>query len=324
MAAHLPVQHYFEHASQLVFGCMGLGGDWTSSNYESTHVKHAEIAVNAALESGITVFDHADIYTRSKAESVFGEVLKHTPSLRDNMVIQSKCGIRFEDEHGPGRYDFSYDWIVNSTEGSLSRLGIECLDILILHRPDPLMEIDEVVKAFDRLIADGKVKHFGVSNMHAHQVNYIQSAIGQPIIAHQLEMSLLHTHWLDESVTAGMPSGANTHFSPGVIEQSQTHGIQLQAWGSLAQGKLSGRNLDGESENVVKTAQKVKAYAQQFGVSEEAIVLSWLCRHPSRIQPVIGTTNPSRIRACSEFEKVKLSREQWYDLYVTARGERLP
>lgn len=324
MKPTLPIHRFLPNASQLVFGCMGLGGDWSNTDFDDSHVKQAESAIACALENGITMFDHADIYTNGKAEAVFGRLLKAKPSLRDDMILQSKCGIRFDDEHGPGRYDFSYDWIVQSVEGSLARLHTETLDILILHRPDPLMEIDEVARAFDHLQSTGKVKHFGVSNMHAHQVSYLQSAINAPFITHQLEMSLLNTGWLDESVTAGMASGANEHFSPGIIEHSQQHGIQLQSWGALAQGKLSGRPLTEESERVQQTANKVAHYAHVFDTTAEAIVLSWLTRHPANIQPVIGTTNTNRISACAEYANVQLTREQWYDLYVTSRGIRLP
>lgn len=320
----LPLQHYFSNTSALGLGCMGFGGDWSTEPYKQEHVAEMHTALDAALESGINFIDHADIYTMGKAESVFGEVLKQRPELRENLVIQSKCGIKFDDDLAPGRYDFSKGWITQSVEGILSRLNIEQLDILLLHRPDPLMELDEVAEVFSQLQEQGKVKQFGVSNMHAHQMAYLQSGLQQPLVANQMEMSLRNLDWLNESVTAGMSSGNQSHFSPGVLEYCRSNNVQMQAWGCLAQGMYSGRNLDGQPEHVIATANLVAILAEEFNVPREAIVLGWLMRHPANIQPIIGTTNSNRIRACAKATEVRLSREQWYQLYVTSRGERLP
>ncbi|BDX06421.1 aldo/keto reductase [Planctobacterium marinum] len=303
---------------------MGFGGDWNDEPYGAEHVSEMHGALDAALEAGINFIDHADIYTLGKAESVFGEVIKQRPELREQLIIQSKCGIKFDDDMGPGRYDFSKTWISQSVEGILSRLNIEQLDILLLHRPDPLMDLDEVAEVFAQLAKQGKVKHFGVSNMHVHQIAYLQSGLGHPLVANQLEMSLRNLDWLNESVTAGMSSGTQNHFSPGIIEYCRSNNVQIQAWGCLAQGLFSGRNLDGQPDNVIATASLVAALAEQYNVPREAIVLAWLMRHPAKIQPIIGTTNGDRIKACGRATEVSLTREQWYQLYVTSRGERLP
>lgn len=320
----IPLNQYYPGASTIGLGCMGFGGDWSNAPFSNEHVAQVNAAIDASLEAGITFFDHADIYTMGKAEAVFGEVLKARPELREQMVLQSKCGIKFDDEAGPGRYDFSADWILHSVDGILQRLNIEQLDILMLHRPDPLMEPEEVADAFQRLHASGKVKHFGVSNMHAYQVAFLQSAIEQPLVAHQLELSLKNLDWLNESVTAGMNSGAGNHFSPSVMEYSRANHIQIQSWGCLAQGLYTGRDLNGQPQNVVDTANLVAKLAAEYQVAKEAIVLGWLMRHPANIQPIIGTTNPERIKACTQAEGLQLSREHWYQLYVTSRGERLP
>lgn len=193
-----PLAHWGLNTSRLVFGCMGLGGDWTNGPITKEHVHQAEQVTEAALEAGISMFDHADIYRSGKAELVFGQMLKARPSLRDNMIIQSKCGIRFADGDVPGRYDFSKDYILNSVEGILKRLGIETLDILLLHRPDPLMEPDEVAEVIETLYTSGKVKRFGVSNMSAGQIRFLQQASSQPFIVNQLEISLAHLHFLDQ------------------------------------------------------------------------------------------------------------------------------
>ena len=322
--SNIPLSEFYPYISKIGLGCMGFGGDWSPALYEADHIQQMHDAIDASLDAGINFFDHADIYTLGKAEQVFGEVLKSRPELKQQMIIQSKCGIQFDDEKGPGRYNFSSEWILSSVDGILSRLNIEQLDILLLHRPDPLMETDEVAGAFQTLKDSGKVQHFGVSNMHVHQVEFLQSCLDNPLVAHQLELSLKNLDWLNESVTAGMSVGSGIHFSPGVIEHSRKNNVQIQAWGCLAQGLFTGRDLSQQPENVINTADLVTNLAAEYQVSKEAIVLAWLMRHPANIQPIIGTTNPERIKACAQAETVKLTREHWYQLYVSSRGERLP
>ena len=231
------LSHYFPNASRLVYGCMGLGGDWDSSPVTREHYTQARDVIETALENNITVFDHADIYTLTKAEQVFGQVLKDAPSLKDKMILQSKCAIRFEDEAGPKRYDFSAKWITESVDGILSRLGIEQLDILLLHRPDPLIELSEVAQTIHDLQASGKIKHLGVSNMHGHQIAFLQSALDTPIVANQLEMSLAFRDWVEDGITTNSAHNRNMGYAPGTIEHCMLNKVQLQAWGSLAQGR---------------------------------------------------------------------------------------
>ena len=177
--ATLPITQYFPNASSIAYGCMGLGGGWDNNTISQADEIQAQAVIETALANGINYFDHADIYTHGKAEQVFGKALKDIQTLREKMIIQSKCGIRFDDEHGPGRYDFSADWITSSVDDILSRLGIEQLDVLQLHRPDPLMELDEVATTLQNLQANGKVKHFGVSNMNHHQIAYLQPSCNE-------------------------------------------------------------------------------------------------------------------------------------------------
>jgi len=316
------LSHYFPNASKLVYGCMGLGGDWDSSPVTREHYTQARDVIETALENNITVFDHADIYTLTKAEQVFGQVLKDAPSLKEKMILQSKCAIRFEDEAGPKRYDFSAKWITESVDGILSRLGIEQLDILLLHRPDPLIELSEVAQTIHDLQASGKIKHLGVSNMHGHQIAFLQSALDTPIVANQLEMSLAFRDWVEDGITTNSVHNRNMGYAPGTIEHCMLNKVQLQAWGSLAQGRYTGGNAEFEED--VATAALVTKLAAEYGVSPEAIVLGWLMRHPAGIQPVIGTTNPQRIRQCTEATNVTLSREHWYALLESARGSDVP
>lgn len=318
------LEEFLPNASSLVYGCMGLGGEWQESNIADSHYKQANEVIEVALEAGINVFDHADIYRRGKAEKVFGRVLKERPSLRDKMFIQSKCGIRFQDDIGPKRYDFSKQWLVQSVEGSLARLGIEQLDILLLHRPDPLMEPGEVAEAFEVLREQGKVKFFGVSNMHIHQIAYLQSYLDAPLIANQIEISLQQLAWLDEGVMAGNPKGSDLNFTSGTLEHCRKNGIQLQAWGSLCQGLFSGRDITNEPEHIQTTASMVAPLADKYNVSLEALILAWLMKHPANIQPIIGTTKIDRIKACAQSSSINISREDWYSLYVSARGDELP
>ena len=319
-----PLNIFLPEASRIAAGCMGLGGTWDDTPIDQGNIRLAHELVDNALECGINFFDHADIYTRGKAEQVFGKVLAERPDLRRNITIQSKCGIRFEENGAPQRYDFSKEWILSSVENSLSRLNTDYLDLLLLHRPDPLMEPEEVAEAFLQLQKAGKVKHFGVSNMNGHQIKFLQGYLEQPIIVNQLEMSLSHLDWVDEGVVFNHPDSAAISFTPGTVEYCRTHNIQLQAWGCLSKGLFSGQDISGESESVKATAHLVEQFANEMNVFREAIVLAWLMRHPAGIQPVIGTTNGDRIRACQQAESVELSREQWYQLFLSARGRPLP
>ncbi|MFA0439571.1 aldo/keto reductase [Vibrio sp. 10N.286.49.C2] len=304
--------------SSLIYGCMGLGGGWDNSTLSAAHVQQAHEVIDAALDANIRTFDHADIYTLGKAEQVFGQVLSQRPELKDLITLQSKCAIRFADQHGPNRYDFSKKWIIDAVDNILTRLGIEQLDTLLLHRPDPLMVPDEVADAVEYLQSSGKIAHLGVSNMNVHQIRFLQSALNTPIVCSQLEMSLTQLNWLEESITPFASSALGT------LEYCQMKQISLQAWGSLSQGLFSGRDVSQQPDNIRNTANVVASLAQRHEASKEAIVLAWLMRHPANIQPVIGTTNPQRILACGHASDIKLSREEWYLLYESARGHAVP
>lgn len=321
----IPLQQHGIPASQLVLGCMRMGGDWDkNSPITEAHYKEGQAAVEAALDIGINMFDHADIYTVGKAERVFGRVLSNQPGLREKIILQSKCGIRFEDEHGPHRFDFSEQHILNSVDGILSRLGTEYLDILLLHRPDALMDPEEVASAFHKLKAAGKVRHFGVSNMGQGQIKLLQHYCEEPFVANQLEMSLHKLGFLEVGTHINQEEAKQNVFPEGTLEFCRLENIQLQSWGPLAQGIYSGRSLRDQPESVVKTAELVQQLAKEKDTTPEAIVLAWLMTHPAGIQPVIGTINTERIRACREAATLRLTREEWYSLYISSRGRKLP
>ncbi|MBU2971993.1 aldo/keto reductase [Pseudoalteromonas sp. C2R02] len=320
----LPIHQYLPHASELVYGCMGLGGSWNKDPLTQKDFMQAHQVIEHVLDSQINFFDHADIYQFGKAEQVFGKVLKENPSLRENMIIQSKCGIRFEDKSGPARYDLSGEWICESTNNILARLNTEYLDVLVLHRPDPLMDPEEIAQAFADLKASGKVKYFGLSNMHISQAAYLAQAIEQPLIVNQLELSLTNLNWLEEGVFAGNPDGSHVNFTSGTLEYARRNDMQIQSWGSLSQGLFSGKDISKEPIGIQRTAEYIKTLADVYNTSPESIVLAWLLRHPSAVQPVIGSTNIQRISACKQALAIKLTREQWYQIYILARGAKLP
>ncbi|WP_377109793.1 aldo/keto reductase family oxidoreductase [Pseudoalteromonas sp. R86517] len=321
---HTPLAKYLPHVSRLVFGCMGLGGGWNKDAITKAHLKQTHECIDAAIAGGINFFDHADIYTFGKAEQVFGQALAERPELREHMYIQSKCGIRFEDDKGPKRYDFSAKWIEESVEGSLKRLNTDYLDVLMLHRPDPLMEVEEIAQVFSCLQESGKVRNFAVSNMQQHQMNFLQHALDMPIVANQIEASLQKHQFVDEGVYAGNADGKDLNFTPGSVEYCRHFDIQIQSWGSLCQGLYTGGDLINASQADINTSILVNKLAALYDTTPEAIVLAWLLRHPALIQPIIGTTNVERIAASCGALNVTLSREHWYALYVSAKGHELP
>lgn len=319
-----PLTRAIPNNSPIVLGCMSLGQTSENNVISTGDIQKINEVIDAAIDAKITLFDHADIYNGGKAEQVFGEVLKTRPELRELISIQSKCGIRFEDALGPKRYDCSAEWIISSVESSLSRLNIEQLDILMLHRPDPLMEPDVIAQAFDLLRESGKVKNFGVSNMQQHQIKFLSSVLSKPLVVNQVELSLNHRAWIEEGVTSGNSGEPAINYGAGTIEYCQQNNIQLQAWGSLCQGLFTGRELLKPSLSVQNTTELVSQLAAEYRVNKEAILLSWLQRHPANIQPVIGTTNIERIKACADSQRIRLSREHWYALWCSARGHELP
>ncbi|MER5258741.1 MULTISPECIES: aldo/keto reductase [unclassified Streptomyces] len=305
--------------SRVLYGCMGLGGTWDTRPYAAEDIAGAEAAVDAALEAGITVFDHADIYRHGKSEAVFGEVLARAPGLRERIVLQTKCGIRLADGERPGLYDLRGPSIVQRVEESLTRLRTDVIDVLLLHRPDPLTGPQEIAKALASLHGQGLVRRFGVSNMSAAQIAHLQAHLDVPLVANQLEMSLERRDWVEGGVLVNTPAAAGSGFPHGTLEYCTTNGIQLQAWGALARGRYTG---GGDSP----TAQLVTALAARKRTTPETILLWWLQRHPAAITPVIGTSRPARILACRDAvtREPELTHEEWYDLWITARGNPLP
>jgi predicted oxidoreductase len=309
--------------SRLAYGCMQIGGSWSAEPMTDVEKTAALKVVRTAYEQGLNFFDHADIYTRGKSEAVFAEALRDMP--RDQIVIQSKCGIRFPGQpqpDDPQRFDFSYEHIINSVEGSLGRLGTDYLDILLLHRPDALVEPEEVARAFDELHQAGKVRYFGVSNHNVWQMALLQKHVAQPLVVNQLEINLLHSYLINDGIlvnqTANIYAGAT-----GILDYCRLHDIFVQAWSPVAGGRFFNPPA-GAPEHIQKTAELVASMAAAKQTSHEAIVLAWLLRHPAGIQPIIGTTKPERVIASCLADGISLSREEWYALFIAGRGEALP
>ena len=312
--------------SRLIYGCMGLGGTWDAPGYGPEQIDEAASAVEAALSLGIGRFDHADIYRQGKSEAVFGELLARDAGLRGRVQLQSKVGIRLGQAGGFGHYDLSGRAIVEGVAGTLRRLRTDYLDLLLLHRPDPLLDPAEVGGAVGRLFADGAIRAVGVSNMSASQMDALQDHLPVPLAADQLELSLHRHDFVDSTVLVNHSDGAATSFPHGTLEHCARRGIEVQAWSPLAGGRYSGRTTAEPTDADRATAALVAELAAAKETEPEAIVLGWLLRHPARIAPVIGSANPRRIAACAEAEAVgaSMTREEWFTLYQTARGKRVP
>ncbi len=306
--------------SRIAYGCMKLGGGWGDEPLTPATKQAAARVVITAYEQGITLFDHADIYTRGKSEEAFSTVWGTVP--RDKIVLQSKCGIRFGDASTPARFDFSYDHIVSSVEGSLRRLQTDYLDILLLHRPDPLVEPEEVARAFDDLHQQGKVRYFGVSNHTPGQIELLKACVDQPLVVNQVQLSLMHHYLISEGILANIV-GKPTALAAGTLDYCRLHGILIQAWGPVAGGRLFNPPTDA-APHTKAVATLIAKMAEAKGLNQQAIALAWLLRHPAGIQPIIGTTKPERVQASCQADEVELNRETWYALLEAARGERVP
>jgi predicted oxidoreductase len=324
---HIPIPRTDIEVSQIIYGCMQIGGSWDEQPLSTETRKQAVSIIRTALDEGINFFDHADIYCYGKSEQAFASIWESAPNLRGSIVLQSKCGIRFggdPDEGSPHRFDFSYEHILRSVEGILERLKTDYLDILLLHRPDPLVEPEEVAKAFDELHQSGKVRYFGVSNHTPSQISLLKRFLNQPLVANQVELNVIHSHLLDAGVVFNQDKPSYPVRGEGAFEYCREHDISVQAWSPLALGAVTGKIIDPADDRLASVARLVRALAEQKRVSPEAILIAWLLRIPGNIQPVIGTTNLERIRASCQGLSVTLSREEWYLLFTAGRGAPLP
>lgn len=292
--------------SELALGCMRL------CNLDT---KAAESLLRTAMDQGINFFDHADIYGKGGSESLFASALGMAPSLRGQIVIQTKCAIH------DGMYDFSKEHILKSVEGSLRRLQTDYIDILLLHRPDTLMEPEEVAEAFAALRQSGKVRYFGVSNQNAAQMALLQSALGEKLLVNQLQFGLAHTGIIDAGFNVNMKNEAGLLRDGGILEYCRLNGITIQAWSPLQYGFFDGVFLDSPAYPQLNSALEEIARAQN--TSKSAVAISWILRHPANIQPILGTTSREHLLEMCRASNITLSRAEWYGLYRAA-GNQLP
>lgn len=292
--------------TQIALGCMRLA---------KLSVDEAEKLILFALENGINLFDHADIYGNRKCEEIFGEVIKRNPQIRKQMIIQSKCGIC------KGYYDLSKDHIIKQVEESVRLLNCGYLDILLLHRPDALVDLDELNEAFDYLYDKGLVKAFGVSNMNTMQIELYNSKLNHKIEYNQVQFSIVHSHMISEGLFVNMSEIEACNRSGAMIEYSMIKNIKLQAWSPLMASWEDGCFIDHPKYQ--KLNDKLNELALKYNVSKNAIAISWILRHPAKICPVVGTTSVKHLDEMIKAKDIVLSREEWYSLYL-ASGHILP
>ncbi len=278
--------------------------------------KHAQRHLLTALEHGANFFDHADIYGDGTCERLFAKSIGMSNSIREKIILQSKCGIV------PGvRYDQSKAYILHAVEGILSRLNTEYLDVLLIHRPDALVEPEEVAEAFEILYSSGKVCHFGVSNHNSSQVELLRKYLEQRLVANQLQLSIANASLITEGLFVNMPYDEAINRNGGVLNYCRLNGITIQPWSPFQYGYFEGIFIG--SDKFPDLNRKLEELADKYQVTAAAIALAWLLRHPARMQPIVGTTDTNRLAECLQAAKITLSRDEWYSLYLAA-GNMLP
>ncbi len=293
-------------ASEISLGCMRIAELEKEALSELIHT---------ALEEGINFFEHADIYAGGKSEEVFAQAIDMHDSIREKILIQTKCGIR------KGFYDFSKEHILNSVEGSLRRLKTDYIDTLLLHRPDTLMEPEEVAEAFDILYSSGKVRCFGVSNHNPMQIELLNKYLKRKLAINQLQFSITNTGMIDSGLNVNMKADASLDRDGSVLEFCRLKDITIQAWSPFQYGFFEGVFLD--NSRFPELNQKLSEIAEVKGVTNAAVAIAWILRHPAKIQPIVGTTNEKRLRDICKASQVELTRKEWYEIYISA-GNKLP
>ncbi|WP_194190652.1 aldo/keto reductase [Clostridium chrysemydis] len=295
------------NASEIGLGCMRIA--------ELSKDK-AEVLIKTALENGINFFDHADIYAGGRSEELFSEAINMDSNIREKMIIQSKCGII------PGEmYDFSKDHILSSVDKSLKRLKTDYLDTFLLHRPDILVEPEEVAEAFSILKKSGKVKRFGVSNHTPYQIELLNKYLEEKLIVNQLQFGIMHTGMLDSGVNMNMENEASLDRDGYVLDYCRLNDITIQAWSPYQYGFFEGVFLN--NDKFKKLNEKIDEIAKKYSVSNTVIATAWILRHPAKIQTIVGTTNSDRLKDISKASNVVLTRKEWYEIYLAA-GNELP
>lgn len=302
-------------STRIAYGNMRTVGTWDPNAVTKDQFEHGVACHVAAFEAGINHFDTADIYCRGKCEEVLGETLRRHKAMRDKVIVTTKVGIRFQGEpnaDSPQRYDFSAEHILAGCERSLKRLGIETIDLYLLHRPDMLMNPQEIAGAFDKLAKSGKVRYFGVSNFKPSLVSMLQKFLPMPLVANQVHVN---------------PARLDTMYD-GTMDQCIEQNITPQAWSPMAGGMLGSggtpKEDDPRREGLLELVKTLDTIAAEHNTTREIITLAWLLKHPAKIMPVLGTANLDRIKEQVKADSVELTREQWYKIFVAGRMKKLP
>ena len=292
--------------SAISLGCMRMA---------SLEEKKVDAIMDCALEHGIDFFDHADIYGQGKSEQLFGEYLARHKGIREQIYVQTKCAIHDK------QYDFSKEHILRSVDGSLKRLGLEYVDFLLLHRPDTLMEPEEVAAAFDELEASGKVRNFGVSNHNPMQIELLKTAVKQPLIADQLQFSVTEAGMVTSGMNMNMKNADSVMHDGGILEYSRIKNITIQAWSPFQYGFFEGTFVDNPAFPELNA--KLAQIGEKYGLSKTGVATAWILRHPANIQMIAGTMNPEHLTDICKAGDVTLTRSEWYEIYCAA-GHCLP
>ena len=307
---YLNIKNQIHNASEIALGMMRISG---------MQLSEIDALVKTALDNGINFFDHADIYGGGKCEEVFADAVGMNASIREKFIIQTKCGIR------KGMFDFSKEHILSSVDASLKRLKTEYVDVLLLHRPDTLAEPEEIAEAFDILRKNGKVRFFGVSNQKPYMIELLQkylNNVGIDILFNQLQFSIAHTGIIDSGINVNMKNAGSVNHDGDVLEYCRLKEITIQPWSPFQYGFFEGVFL-GNTDKFPKLNDVIDKYAAQYGVTNSAIAIAWILRHPAKMQPVVGSTNKKRVAEICEASNVILTRQEWYDIYLAA-GNILP
>ncbi|BDF58645.1 aldo/keto reductase [Christensenellaceae bacterium] len=298
--------------SNVVMGCMHL-----------TELSKADARrlIETAIGQGVNFFDHADKYDNGECEALFADAVEMNDDKRERMIIQSKCGI-VEVEGKWAYYDFSRKHILEAVKGSLKRLKTDYLDVLLLHRPDALMEPEEIAEAFDYLHSKGMVRYFGVSNQNPMQMKLIQRAVKQKLVFNQLQLSLAHTPMIDAGMAVNMKLDQSTERDGSILEYCRLNDVTLQAWSPFQKGFFDGPFL-GDMEHYAELNRVIDRLAKKYEVPDTAIAVAWITRHPANMQVITGTTKPTRLSDCCKGSNIPLTKQEWYELYMAA-GNMIP
>ena len=292
--------------SNIALGCMRMG---------DLSKKEASAVIHNAMDLGVNFFDHADIYAGGKSEEIFADAIDMNPSIREKMHIQTKAGIR------KGYFDFSKEHILDSVDESLKRLQTEYIDVFLLHRPDTLVEPEEVAEAFSELEKSGKVRHFGVSNQTPMQIELLKKYVEQDLVANQLQFSIMHTPIVDAGIQMNTRFENSVNRDGSILDYSRLHEMTIQAWSPFQYGFFEGVFID--HEKFPELNAKLQEVGEKYNVDKSAIAVAWILRHPAKIQTIVGTMNTERLTAIAKASAITLTREEWYEIYRVA-GNILP